>query len=247
MSENRVLIHTEDVRRHYRLGDETVRALDGITADIYEGEFLSIMGPSGSGKSTFFNMIGGLDRPTGGKIFMNGQDISKLSERQQAYLRCHNIGYIFQTFNLIPVMSAVENVSLPLIFSGMPIEDAEAKAGDVLARVGLGERLHHHPFELSGGQQQRVAVARALANDPKVILADEPTGNLDLKTGQEIIGLLNSLKEESGVTIISATHDMKMLSNSDRVLWILDGKVDKVMNREDLKIHVGTLDGEEEA
>jgi len=245
MSEKRVLIHTEDVRRHYRLGDEIVRALDGVTADIYEGEFLSIMGPSGSGKSTFFNMLGGLDRPTSGKIFMNGQDISRLSERQQAFLRCHNIGYIFQTFNLIPVMSAVENVSLPLIFSGMPLQEAHDKAAETLASVGLGDRIDHHPFELSGGQQQRVAVARALANDPRLILADEPTGNLDLRTGQEIITLLHRLKETRGVTIISATHDMKMLSNSDRVLWILDGKVDKIMGREDLKIHVGTMDGEE--
>jgi putative ABC transport system ATP-binding protein len=245
MSEKRVLIHTEDVCRHYRLGDETVRALDGITTDIYEGEFLSIMGPSGSGKSTFFNMLGGLDRPTSGKIFMNGQDVSKLSERQQAFLRCHNIGYIFQTFNLIPVMSAVENVALPLIFSGLPLEEAHAKAAATLAIVGLGERLDHHPLELSGGQQQRVAVARALANDPKLILADEPTGNLDLRTGQEIITLLHRLKTERGVTIISATHDMKMLSNSDRVLWILDGKVDKIMERDELRIHVGTMDGQE--
>jgi len=247
MSEQSVLIHTDEIRRHYLLGDEIVRALDGITVDIYEGEFISIMGPSGSGKSTFFNMIGGLDTPTSGKIFMNGEDISELSERQQAYLRCHNIGYIFQTFNLIPVMSALENVSLPLIFSGLPIEEAEEKAADKLTRVGLGERVHHLPLELSGGQQQRVAVARALANDPSLILADEPTGNLDLKTGQEIISLLHSLKEEHGVTIISATHDMKMLSNSDRVLWILDGKVDKMMNREDLDIHVGTMDGKEQA
>ena len=245
MSERRVLIHTEEVRRHYRLGDEVVRALDGVTADVYEAEFLSIMGPSGSGKSTFFNMLGGLDRPTSGKIFMNGQDISKLSERQQAFLRCHNIGYIFQTFNLIPVMSAVENVSLPLIFSGLSLEAAHARAAETLASVGLGDRLDHHPFELSGGQQQRVAVARALANNPRLILADEPTGNLDLRTGQEIIALLHRLKVERGVTIISATHDMKMLSNSDRVLWILDGKVDKIMEREDLKIHVGTMDGEE--
>jgi putative ABC transport system ATP-binding protein len=245
MSEKRVLIHTEDVRRHYRLGEETVRALDGITTDIYEGEFLSIMGPSGSGKSTFFNMLGGLDRPTSGKIFMNGQDVSKLSERQQAFLRCHNIGYIFQTFNLIPVMSAVENVALPLIFSGLPLEEAHAKAAATLAIVGLGERLDHHPLELSGGQQQRVAVARALANDPKLILADEPTGNLDLRTGEEIISLLHRLKVERGVTIISATHDMKMLSNSDRVLWILDGKVDKIMERDELRIHVGTMDGQE--
>ncbi len=242
---NRVLIHTEDIRRHYRMGDETVHALDGVTVDIYEGEFLSIMGPSGSGKSTFFNMIGGLDIPTSGRIFFNDQDISKLTERQLAWLRCHNIGYIFQTFNLIPVMTAVENVSLPLIFSGIPLEEAEEQAAQVLARVGLGDRLRHHPFELSGGQQQRVAVARALANNPRVLLADEPTGNLDLRTGREIIELLDGLKRESGVTIISATHDVKMLSTSDRVLWILDGKIDRIMDRQDLKIHIGTLDGQE--
>ncbi|MBT3375029.1 MAG: ABC transporter ATP-binding protein [Lentisphaerae bacterium] len=245
MSTNPVVIHTEDVERHYRLGDEVVKALDGVTADIYEGEFLSIMGPSGSGKSTFFNMIGGLDNPTGGKIFLNGQDIAELSERELAYMRCNNMGYIFQTFNLIPVMSATENVALPLIFSGLPVEEAEERAGEVLTRVGLGDRLHHHPLELSGGQQQRVAVARALANSPRVILADEPTGNLDLKTGEEIIGLLHELKVESNVTIISATHDMKMLSHSDRVLWILDGKVDRIMERDELEIQVGTMDGEE--
>ena len=245
MSTEHVVIHTEDVERHYRLGDETVKALDGVTTDIYEGEFLSIMGPSGSGKSTFFNMIGGLDNPTGGKIYLNGQDIAELSERALAYIRCNNFGYIFQTFNLIPVMSATENVTLPLIFSGMSIEQAEERAAEVLTRVGLGDRLDHHPLELSGGQQQRVAVARALANSPRVILADEPTGNLDLKTGEEIIGLLHELKVESGVTIISATHDMKMLSHSDRVLWILDGKVDRIMGRDELDIHVGTMDGKE--
>jgi len=241
----RVLIHTEDVRRYYRMGDEIVRALDGVTLDIYEGEFLSIMGPSGSGKSTLFNMIGGLDVPTSGKIFLRGKDISRLSERQLAWLRCHNIGYIFQTFNLIPVMTALENVTLPLIFAGVPLEDAQRRAAEVLGRVGLGDRLDHHPFELSGGQQQRVAIARALANRPRVILADEPTGNLDLRTGRDIIDLLNELKDESGVTVISATHDVKMLSTSDRVVWILDGKIDRIMNKEDLKIHIGTLDGEE--
>ena len=242
---NRVLIHTDEVCRHYRMGDETVRALDGVTVDIFEGEFLSIMGPSGSGKSTFFNMIGGLDVPTAGKIFMDGQDISKHTERQLAWIRCHNIGYIFQTFNLIPVMTALENVTLPMIFAGMALEEAEDRGVEVLSRVGLGDRIHHHTFELSGGQQQRVAIARSLANAPRLILADEPTGNLDLKTGQEIIALLNELKEESGVTIISATHDMKMLSTSDRVLWILDGKIDRIMHRGDLDIHVGTMDGKE--
>jgi putative ABC transport system ATP-binding protein len=190
-------------------------------------------------------MIGGLDVPTSGRILLNGQDIAKLTERQLAYIRCHNIGYIFQTFNLIPVMTALENVSLPMIFSGLTIEQAEARASEALGRVGLADRLHHHTFELSGGQQQRVAIDRALANRPRLILADEPTGNLDLKTGQEIIRLLNQLKQEDKVTIISATHDMKMLSTSDRVLWILDGKIDRIMERKDLEIHVGTMDGKE--
>jgi putative ABC transport system ATP-binding protein len=183
-------------------------------------------------------MLGGLDRPTAGRIFMNGQDISRLSERQQAFLRCHQIGYIFQTFNLIPAMSAIENVSLPLIFSGIPMDRAGAKAAEALASVGLGDRLHHHPFELSGGQQQRVAVARALANDPKLILADEPTGNLDTKTGAEIIELLKTLQREKHVTTVTATHDVKMLQISDRIVWIRDGLVERVEEKDQVKITV---------
>jgi putative ABC transport system ATP-binding protein len=176
---NESIIRTENVKKLYRLPGEEVWALKGVSLEIARGEFLSIMGPSGSGKSTFFNQIGALDRPTEGKVFFEGQSIFDLSESRQAWIRCNKIGYIFQTFNLIPVMSALQNVTLPMIFRGESKADAAARGQSILERVGLGHRLHHKPFELSGGQQQRVAIARALANAPSVILADEPTGNLN--------------------------------------------------------------------
>ncbi len=184
---NDVLIRTENVKKLYRLIGDDVWALKGISLEIYRGEFLSIMGPSGSGKSTYFNQIGALDKPTEGKVWFEGQSIFDLSESKQAWFRCNKIGYIFQTFNLIPVMSALENVALPMVFQGVGKEEAAKRGTRILERVGLGHRVHHKPFELSGGQQQRVAVARALANTPTVILADEPTGNLDTRTGAEII------------------------------------------------------------
>jgi putative ABC transport system ATP-binding protein len=203
------------------------------------------MGPSGSGKSTLFNMIGGLDKPSGGKVYIDEVDISGLDAYELAWLRCRKIGYIFQTFNLIPVMTALENCTLPMIFAGMSTSDSMEKAAELLALVGLEDRLRHKPLELSGGQQQRVAIARSLANDPTIILADEPTGNLDLKTGKEIIALLRRLNKEKNVTIISATHDLKMLDVSDRIIWIRDGMVDKIENRAELDIAIGTLEGEE--
>jgi putative ABC transport system ATP-binding protein len=217
--------------------------LDGVDLEVYRGEYLSIMGPSGSGKSTLFNMIGGLDRPTDGEILLENEDIGRLSERKLAWLRGNKIGYIFQTFNLMPTLSAVGNVSLPLIFSGVPQADAEKKAARILDRVGLGHRLQHRPEELSGGQRQRVAVARALVNDPAVVLADEPTGNLDLKTGEDILALLKGLQKEFGTTVICATHDHKMLAASDRVVWIRDGKIERIATKAELKITVGTMDG----
>ncbi|MCS7047713.1 MAG: ABC transporter ATP-binding protein, partial [Verrucomicrobiae bacterium] len=171
MSSRDVIISAQEVKKRYRLGDEDVWALRGITLDIYRGEFLSIMGPSGSGKSTFFNQVGALDVPTEGRVYFEGQNLLELSERQQAWIRCNKIGYIFQTFNLIPVMTALQNVMLPMIFQGASKAEATARATRILERVGLGHRLHHKPFELSGGQQQRVAIARALANNPAVILA----------------------------------------------------------------------------
>ncbi len=238
-----VIIRVCDVKRIYKLEGEHVHALRGITLDIYRGEYLSIMGPSGSGKSTLFNMIGGLDRPTSGKVMLDGQDMASLDERKLAWLRGNRIGYIFQSFNLIPALSALENVTLPLIFSGVPLEEAEQRAWVILERVGLGHRIKHRPDELSGGQRQRVACARALVNNPSVILADEPTGNLDLKTGEEILDLLKDLQKESGATIICATHDHKMLAASDRVVWIRDGLVERIANRDELEIRVGTMDG----
>lgn len=225
---DRVIVRALDVTRRYTLGSETVWALNGISLDIYTGEYLSIMGPSGSGKSTFFNLIGALDLPTAGTIQFMGVDLFALSEARQAWIRCNKIGYIFQTFNLIMAMNALENVALPLILRGDAPEAARTRAAEVLTDVGLGQRLRHLPDQLSGGQCQRVAIARALANKPAVILADEPTGNLDKKTGAEIITLLKRLQVEHGTTIITATHDVKMLDVSDRVVWIRDGKLDRL-------------------
>jgi len=222
------IIRTENVKKLYRTGGEEVWALRGITLDIQRGEFLSIMGPSGSGKSTFFNQIGALDVPTEGKVFFEGESIFDLSESRQAWVRCNKIGYIFQTFNLIAVMSALQNVTLPMIFQGATKADAERRGIEILERVGLGHRVHFKPFELSGGQQQRVAVARALANTPAVILADEPTGNLDTRTGEDIINLIKELNREKGLTVICSTHDNKMLAASNRVCHIRDGQMEKI-------------------
>ena len=242
--EQEVVVRTRSVRKTYQMGKVTLDALKGVDLEIYTGEYISIMGPSGSGKSTLFNMVGGLDKPSEGQVFIDEVDLAQLDAYELAWLRCRKIGYIFQTFNLIPVMSALENVTLPMVFAGLSDDEARDKGVDLLGTVGLGDRVHHKPPELSGGQQQRVAVARALANDPAVVLADEPTGNLDLKTGKEIINLLRSLKEEKGVTIISATHDLKMLDVSDRIIWIRDGAIDRIERREDLDLKVGQLEGE---
>jgi len=239
------IVRTRDVTKVYTMGKVEVHALRGVDLEIRAGEYISIMGPSGSGKTTLFNMVGGLDKPTGGKVYIEEVDVAQLDAYELAWLRCRKIGYIFQTFNIIPVMTALENVTLPMVFAGLTTDEARDKGVGLLERVGLGERLSHKPFELSGGQQQRVAVARAMANDPSLILADEPTGNLDIKTGTEIIDLLKQLNKERSVTIISATHDHKMLSASDRIVWIRDGKVDRIEERGDIKIEVGTIEGEE--
>jgi len=237
-----VTVHVQDVKKKYQLGGEIVYALGGVNLDIMRGEYLSIMGPSGSGKSTLFNMIGGLDRPTEGKVFIDDVDLESLDHKERAWLRCHKIGYIFQTFNLIPVLTALENVTLPMCFSGLEDEEANERGAKLLDQVGLGHRLHHKPTELSGGQQQRVAIARAFANSPSMILADEPTGNLDLNTGKDIIDILKKMNQEQGVTVISATHDLKMLDISDRIVWIRDGQIDHVENRSDVHLEFGTID-----
>jgi putative ABC transport system ATP-binding protein len=235
------IVRVSNVVKNFNLGKVEVNVLKGINLSIESGKYLSIMGPSGSGKSTLFNMIGGLDKPTSGKVFIDEVDIAQLDAYELAWLRCRKIGYIFQTFNLIPVMTALENVTLPMIFAGMGNDAAMDKGMELLEIVGLAERYGHKPSELSGGQQQRVAAARAIANDPAIILADEPTGNLDLKTGEEIIDLLKRLSSEKNVTVISATHDFKMLNVSDQVVWIRDGTVEKVENRDELSISVGEI------
>jgi len=235
------IVRVTGVTKVFKLGKIDVEALKGVDLEIAKGDYISIMGPSGSGKSTLFNMIGGLDKPTAGKVFIDEVDIAQLDAFELAWLRCRKIGYIFQTFNIIQVMTALENVTLPMIFAGMNNDAAVEKGLELLDLVGLGDRFSHKPFELSGGQQQRVAVARALANDPAIILADEPTGNLDLTTGEEIIALLKRLSQDRGVTVISATHDFKMLNVSDRVIWIRDGRVDKIENREELSISIGQI------
>jgi len=241
MAESRNIVRVSGVTKTFKMGKMEVEALTGVDLEIVAGHYLSIMGPSGSGKSTLFNMIGGLDKPTSGRVFIDEVDIAQLDAYELAWLRCRKIGYIFQTFNIIQVMTALENVTLPMIFGGMNNDEAIEKGIQLLELVGLGDRYLHKPNELSGGQQQRVAVARALANDPAIILADEPTGNLDLKTGEEIIALLKQLSRERNVTVISATHDFKMLNVSDQVVWIRDGRVDKIENRDELSISLGDV------
>ena len=233
---NRVIIRGEDIHKVYRTGTVETHALRGASLEVYRGEYLSIMGPSGSGKSTLFNMIGALNKPTSGKVFIDQVDIAQLDHDELAWLRCRKIGYIFQSYNLLRVMTCLENVSMPMAFAGFDGETARERAKWLLELVGLGHRLLHKPLELSGGQQQRCAIARALANNPEIVLADEPTANLDSKTGEEMIELFSKLKRELGVTIISATHDLKMLQRSDRILWINDGRITRVAKPDEIDL-----------
>jgi len=229
------------VRKTYAMGGHEVHALRGVDFSVRRGEYVSIMGPSGSGKSTIFNMIGGLDKPNAGQVYIDEVDIAALNPVELAWLRCHKVGYIFQTYNLITVATALDNVMLPMTFAGMQASDAQDKAVGLLKKVGLGDRVLHKPLELSGGQQQRVAVARSLANDPTIVLADEPTANLDRSTGLQIIELLKELNESEKVTIITATHDHKMLSISDRIAWVRDGRIERFQDRDELDIEEGEM------
>ncbi|RLG51770.1 MAG: ABC transporter ATP-binding protein [Thermoproteota archaeon] len=240
-----VIVETQNLRKYYYLKGEVVKALDGINLKVVRGEYLSIMGPSGSGKTTLFNMIGALDRPTSGRVVLEGRDLSTFSDYELEIIRCQRIGYILQTFNLIYVITALENVEMTMMFEGVPKSERRKKAKELLELVGLGDRINHRPTELSGGQQQRVAIARALANDPAIVLADEPTGNLDLATGRSIIMLLKKVSTERGVTVISATHDLKMIDVSNRVVWIRDGKIEKIRRREELIVDAGMIEGME--
>jgi putative ABC transport system ATP-binding protein len=242
-AEKPVIIRTIDLWKSYGLGDVTTHALRGVNATIFRGEFISILGPSGSGKSTFFNMVGALDAPSKGRVLIDEVDIAQLSAVELAFLRCRKIGYIFQSFNLIRYMTALENVTVPMSFAGVVPEEAHHRGMELLKLVGLSERWSHRPIEMSGGQQQRVAIARALCNQPKILLCDEPTGNLDLKTGAEILDVMRRINKETGVTVICATHDLRLLEVCDRIMWVRDGHVDKVEERANIRIRVGKIGG----
>ena len=225
------MIELHDVWRLYRMGGETINALAGIDLKVSEGEFVTIVGPSGSGKSTLLNIIGGLDTPTIGRIEVDGQDLSKASDRDLSLYRNKKVGFIFQTFNLQPTHTALENVSLPLVFAKVPLWRRKRIAREVMKTVDLSDRLRHKPNQLSGGERQRVAIARALVNDPKILLADEPTGNLDSKTGEQIMELLTRLNKERGITLLLVTHDLKTADYADRMLRMLDGQVAEAVDR----------------
>jgi len=224
MKNKEPIIKLDDVWKIYRMGDVEVPALRGMTLEIFPGEFVAIMGPSGSGKSTAMNMVGCLDVPTRGHIFLDSKDISKMKESDLAQIRGKKIGFIFQSFNLMQNLTALENVMLPMTFQGVARAEREKMAKKYLTLVGLKDRMHHKPTELSGGQQQRVAIARSLSNDPEVILADEPTGNLDSKTGEEVMGMLTRLHEDEGKTIVMVTHDKNVGKYADRIAYLKDGR-----------------------
>ena len=219
------LIQTVDLTKTYGSGDATVIALDRLNLTVQTGEFVAIMGPSGCGKSTLLHLIGGLDRSTAGKVLIDGSDLTTLNDTQLTELRRRQIGFVFQFFNLIPVLDAVENAALPLTLDGVKAAEAKARAANWLNKVGLGNRLHNRPDQLSGGQQQRVAVARALVADPKLILADEPTGNLDSRSGEEIAILLRQVTDDWGRTVVMVTHDPRIAAYADRIVFLKDGTI----------------------
>lgn len=219
------VIHIEDLKKHYEVGTQVVKALNGVSISIEKGEYVAIMGPSGSGKSTLMNLIGALDTPTSGRYILNGTDVSHMSDDQLAEIRNREIGFVFQTFNLLPRYSALDNVVLPLIYAGVKKEERDDKGRLALENVGLAERMTHKPNELSGGQRQRVAVARALVNKPSLILADEPTGNLDSKTSVDIMRLFEEI-HNAGNTIVLVTHEEDIAQHAKRIIRLRDGVVE---------------------
>ena len=219
------IVEVQDVKKAYRMGKVVVPALRGVSFEVREGEFLAVLGPSGSGKSTLLHLIGCLDHPDDGKIFIDGANVLKLSEEELAELRLRKIGFIFQFFNLLPRLTAIKNVELPLLIAGVSEREARKRVMEMLRLVGLEARVNHRPTELSGGEQQRVAIARALINDPKIVLADEPTGNLDTKSGWEIVQLMKRLNEERNQTFIVVTHDPHIAETADRILYLKDGLI----------------------
>ena len=225
MPPDNAIIHTRELTKEYELGAETVRALRGVDMQIDKNEFVAIMGPSGSGKSTLLNLIGCLDTPTAGQYWLSGQEVSQLDDNELARIRNREIGFVFQTFNLLSRTTALHNVELPLIYSGMPARDRHQRAKEALDSVGLADRMAHHPNELSGGERQRVAIARALVNRPSLLLADEPTGNLDSQTSREIMDIFVGLYER-GETIITVTHERDVAAYSERLITLRDGKIE---------------------
>jgi ABC-type lipoprotein export system ATPase subunit len=221
-----VLLETRDLKKHYRMGTSTVRALDGVSLSVQQGEFVALLGTSGSGKSTLLNLIAGLDRPSEGSLRIFDQDLAQMSSAELSIHRRRNVGIIFQSFNLVSTMTARENVTLAMMFAGVPRAERDASAADLLRSIGLGERQEHRPRELSGGEQQRVAIARALSNKPHLLLADEPTGNLDSRTSRDILTALNDLNERDGKTIIMVTHDASIAASyAHRTITLLDGAI----------------------
>lgn len=218
------LIRTDNLSKHYRLGETDVPALQGVTLEIGRGEFVAVMGPSGSGKSTFMNLLGCLDQPSGGRYWLDAQEVSQLADDELSALRNRKLGFVFQHFNLLPRTSALDNVALPMLYRGLPATERHALAAQRLGQVGLSARMDHHPAQLSGGQQQRVAIARALVGNPALLLADEPTGALDTRTGSEIMALLQQLNRE-GITIVLVTHEHDIAAYADRSIHFRDGRV----------------------
>jgi putative ABC transport system ATP-binding protein len=222
------LLEAKGLNKTYRMGKVLVPALQGITFDVAEGEFLAVFGPSGSGKSTLLHVLGGLDRPDEGEVFVDGIGFSTLNDNALAEVRLRKIGFVFQFFNLLPRLTALRNVELPLTLADLPEKESIIKAEEMLKLVGLEDRMSHRPSEMSGGEQQRIAIARALINDPKIVLADEPTGNLDTSTGGEIVQLMKRLNEEKGQTFVVVTHDPAIAETVDRIIYLKDGEIQRI-------------------
>ncbi|MFW9995070.1 MAG: ABC transporter ATP-binding protein [Candidatus Odinarchaeota archaeon] len=229
-SEEEPVLKIIGLKKNYQMGDVAIPALRGVDLAISRGQLVSIVGPSGCGKTTLLNMIGGLDKPTEGTVYLNGTDLTTLNDRGLTRIRRHEIGFIFQSYNLLPVLSAFENIELPMLISGVDRETRQARTNELLRKVGLDDRKNHRPDELSGGERQRVAIARALANNPAVLLADEPTGDLDSENGQMIMDLLKELNKSENQTILIVTHDMAVAGMTEKVIMLRDGKIEKVID-----------------
>ena len=229
MEEN--IIRIRDVKKIYQMGSESIRASDGVSLNIRQGEVCCLFGKSGSGKSTLLNLIAGLEKPTEGKILFHKKHIERMDEDQLANFRRQYVGFVFQSYNLLPTLTALENVTLPLIFKGVPVKERNERAMEMLKAVGLEERAKHKPFEMSGGQQQRVSIARAFVNEPPVVFADEPTGNLDTKTTYEMMDLITGMAKKNNQTLVIVTHDLELAEYADRIVVLQDGKIEKIQKK----------------